>query len=89
MPYFFQHFFALHHAQKIMGVKKLVSFGWAAGGVVEISCGTIIIVSGSENHEKYMGVKKLLVLGGWWVGWGWGGGNQLWDHHHCVWLKKS
>ena len=58
-----------------MGVKKLVSFGWAAGGVVEISCGTIIIVSGSENHEKYMGVKKLLVLGGWLVGWGWGGGN--------------
>ena len=52
-----------------MGVKKLVSFGWAAGGVVEISCGTIIIVSGSENHEKYMGVKKLLVLGGWLVGW--------------------
>ena len=49
---FFQHFFALHQAQKIMGVKKLVSFGWAAGGVVEISCGTIIIVSGSENHEK-------------------------------------
>ena len=42
-----------------------------------------------KNDVLYMGVKKLLVLGGWQVGWGWGGGNQLWDHHHCVWLKKS
>ena len=40
-----------------------------------------------KNDVLYMGVKKLLVLGGWQVGWG--GGNQLWDHHHCVWLKKS
>ena len=42
-----------------MGVKKLlvlggwwVGWGWGGGGVVEISCGTIIIVSGSKNHEK-------------------------------------
>ena len=40
-----------------------------------------------KNDVLYMGVKKLLVLGGWQVGWGWGGGNQLWDHHHCVWVK--
>ena len=35
-----------------------------------------------KNDVLYMGVKKLLGLGGWQVGWGWGDGNQLWDHHH-------
>ena len=42
-----------------------------------------------KNNVSYMGVKKLLVLGGWWVGWGWGGGSQLQDRHHCDGLKKS
>ena len=30
----------------------------------------------------------MLVLGGWWVGWRWGGGSQLQDHHHYDGLKK-
>ena len=40
-----------------------------------------------KNDVSYMGVKKLLVLGGWWVGRG--GGSQLQDLHHCDGLKKS
>ena len=38
-----------------MGVKKLlvlVGGRWGVGGLVEMSCGTIIIVSGSKNREK-------------------------------------
>ena len=30
-----------------------------------------------KNDVSYMGVKKLLVLGGWRVGWGWGGGGVV------------
>ena len=41
-----------------------------------------------KNDVSYMGEKKLLVLGGWWVGWRWGGGSQLQDHHHYDGLKK-
>ena len=99
-----------------------VGGGWGGGGVVDVSCGTMIILHFSrhrprfardrgwlaggvgwwmsavgpsslqpaqkilENYISKMGVK---VLGGWWVGWGWGGRNQLWDHHHCVGLEKS